>query len=200
MIITEQLLIELGADQELLDWCQNSNLYGKIREDFIQSIKDAGNTVPVYYLTWSETALFSRPAFKILNTYSYTGDYRLDEPGGISQTFTTFEEAQVYQSDQQNAYHTTELHVFHVHARHIIGVDGYTATYCDIAVDTAPSADYYASFNHEIGQYVNFDTYQQARDHALNLKHSRKTLTDGMFRLQQQIAGPDGALVWEDCI
>jgi hypothetical protein len=196
MIITEQLITNLGACQEAVDWCRVNNLYGQSRGNFIRSLKDAG--APDFYIAWSAEILFSAPALKLASTYTYLDNYRVISPLDVSDIFTTLEEAQTYQSNQQNAYHASETHIFHVHARDIVGIDGYTAEMCNIQLDTAPDADYYASFTHETGQYERFDTYEEAQAHALNLKQSRKTLTDQMFRLQRQVAGPEGELDWDE--
>jgi len=198
MIITEQLLIDLGACPEAIDWFRNNNLSGQNRRDVIRSLKAAGTTIPDYYFIWAAEMLFSTGALKHSNTHSYANKYRAVSHMGNSTTFTTARAARQHITDQRIAHHESEKHIFHVHARYRIGEDGYNSEMCDITVDTAPVADYYATFNHTTGQYENFDTYALARARALELKQERKQLTDGMFRLQRQITGPESELDWDD--
>jgi hypothetical protein len=195
MIITEHLLVDLGACQEAVDWCRDNNLYGKTRRDFIRSIKDAGTTIPDYYFTWCAETLFCAAALKCC---CYHDNYRIKNVMGTSLDFTTVEEARQYIMDQCIAHHEKENHFFHIQARYRLGEDGYNSEMCDITLDTAPDADYYATFNYTTGQYENFDTYALARARALELKQERKCLTDGMFRLQRQVTGPENELDWED--
>ena len=198
MIITEQLLIDLGACQEPVDWCRDNNLYGQNRRDFTRSIKDAGTTRPDFYFKWCAEMLFSAAALKCSNTHCYVDNYRVKNIMGTSLDFTTLEEARQYIMDQCIAHHENEKHIFHVQARYRFGEDGYNSEMCCITLDTAPNADYYATFNPTTGQYENFDTYALARARALELKQERKCLTDGMFRLQRQVTGPENELYWED--
>lgn len=198
MIITEQLLIDLGACPEAVDWCRDNNLCGKDRRDFLRSLKDAGTTIPDYYLAWSAEMLFCSDALKCCDMHCYVDNYRVKSIMGTSLEFTTAEEARQYIMDQCIAHHENENHIFHVQARYRLGEDGYNSEMCCITLDTAPDADYYATFNHTNGQYENFDTYALARARALELKQERKCLTDGMFRLQRQVTGPASELDWED--
>ena len=198
MIITEQLLIDLGACPEAVSWCRDNNLCGQNRRDFIRSLKDAGDTIPDFYLAWAAQALFAAPALKKSNTHSYANKYRAVSHTGDLSVFTTAKAARQHIKDQQTAHHESEKHIFHVHARYKIGEDGYNSEICDITLDTAPNADYYVTFNHTTGQYENFDTYALARARVLELKQERKQLTNGMFRLQRQVTGPENEIDWDD--
>lgn len=194
MIVTEQLLTELGACAEALEWLRENQLFDKTRREFVRILKEATDA-PADYLPWASSALFSAQALKQGAVVSLE-EWRVVGVGGESAEFSTQNEAEQHLCHMQEAYHATELHMFHIHARTRVGEHGYDAVLVDMAT-APPPADYYATFNYISGQYEEFSEYSAAKRQLDELQQGRKALTDQMFHIQQRIQDDEQNTAWD---
>lgn len=180
MIVTQQLLIDLQACQDAIDWAVQKQVINSSKDEVIQALWNDRQSD--WYL-WAKETLNSAEAIKLVN-HEFFGPYRVG-----SQEFETLELAQQKIQELRNEFNAQYVYLYSVNAL-ITLLNGDVSIYpCDILSETfnIPDTNCYEAFDHEIGIYIKFTNYIEARQYALRKKLARELITNQQFFVEQQI-------------
>lgn len=185
MIVTEQLLIDMQACQEGIDWVVQNQVINCTTDEFIKALWDARQSD--WYLWAKQT--FGTAQFIQQTDHEFFGPYRV-----CDQEFDTLEQAKQKVQELQQEFNEKYSYLYSVNGHRTAPNGDVTILPCDICMDFAIPCDCYEAFNHETGLYVKFSTYAEARAYALQKKQEREAITNQQFFVEQQVRKIGGTL------
>jgi hypothetical protein len=124
-----------------------------------------------------------------------TGNFRIGGIGVTPQVFTTLADARTALQAATDVQFETEAYLFNVQARTRVD-GGYTGEFCDLTLDTAPEADYYAALNYMTEQYEDRVTYLEAKNQALQLRNKRHVFLLSTSTIEEEWVDDESVLSW----
>ena len=188
MIVTRDLLVQLGACQEALDWldAQVPTLYGLRAIPFGTALFAARKSE---WFLWCMAVLQTHRGITAAGAVERFGAIQVATPLGV-ETVADLATAQATLA-QRKAEHLKSIgHVFSVSACVRTPTGDLTITPCDISLATAPAGDYFQAFNHKLGTYMQHPDYPTARAYVLALQSEFVAARAGTYTIQQQIRNP----------
>lgn len=193
MIITKELLLAVGGCSNVVGQLINEGYVNLTRLQFINKLQeDVDEGIhPSWWANWGREylyngdAIFHNGEFITTNRYDINGmnidlDYRV---------FDTLEEAELAIKQKRDEYIASEDWAFHVHAVCLQGTDAHTLHNCDLDGDGVLDhpVQAYTTFNHSIGQYERFDTFEQAKIRCEELKAERIAQIDASYYILEEV-------------
>jgi hypothetical protein len=125
-----------------------------------------------------------------------TGNFRISGIGITPQTFTALADARSALQSATDAQIAAEAYLFNVQARARVD-GGYTGEFCNLALDTAPAADYYAALNYMTEKYEDRATYLEAKNQVLQLRNGRNAFLASSATIEEEwLDDASGMLSW----
>lgn len=187
MIITKQILIELGADNESLSWLDQHSLYGLDHETFTNEVFNLSGRTD--WQEWCKNKFASMQAM-LLVPHEFLNVYRVTD-----KIFTDKISAELYAEQLNTEYNKQYDYLYSINARVIIENNDIANVPCDIYSDRCASARVYEAFDHNTNTYVDFLTYAEARAFALQKKQERETSIEPQFFVEQQVKEIGGTMI-----
>lgn len=124
-----------------------------------------------------------------------TGNFRISGIGVKPQVFTALADARAALQAAKDAQVTAEAYLFNVQARTRVD-GGYTGEFCDLTLDAAPAADYYAALNYMTEQYEDRSTYLEAKNQILHLRNWRNAFLSSTSTIEEELIDDESVLSW----
>ena len=125
-----------------------------------------------------------------------TGRFRICGVGVTETVFTDLGAARSALQSAKDEHLASGRYLFNVHARTRTDT-GYIGEFCDWSLDTAPIADYYATFNHTTGKYEDRATYIEAQNKTAQLLEAWSEFLSSIATIEAEwIDEASGALTW----
>jgi len=124
-----------------------------------------------------------------------TGRFRISGIGVEPQVFMSLSAARAALQSAKDAQCLAETYLFNVHARTRVD-GGYTGEFCDLTLDTAPVADYYATLNYMTEQYEDRVTYMEAKSRIAQLSGGRNDFLASTSTIEEELLDDAAELSW----
>ena len=125
-----------------------------------------------------------------------TGNFRISGIGVMPQVFTELDAARSALRVATDAQIAAETYLFNVQARTRVE-GGYTGEFCDLTLDTAPTADYYAALNYMTEKYEDRASYLEAKNQVFQLRNGRNAFLASSATIEEEwLDDASGALSW----
>ena len=193
MIVTRELLLAVGGCSVIVDQLINERYVGLTRLEFVQKLEqDASLGIHAdWWSNWAKSQLYNGDAIFHSGEFIRTNRYDIE---GMNinpeyRLFNNLQEAETEIKLKRDEQIASESWVFHINAVCVEGTNTHTLHKCDLDGDGIfdHSVDCYMTFNHKIGQYEKFDTFEEAKIRCEELRAERIAQIDASYFMKEEV-------------
>lgn len=186
MIITKNILIELGADEESLSWLDQHNFYGLDQNAFTEAVYNESGRED--WRIWCVTTLNSARAI-LLVPHEFFGEFKVED-----NFFSTIESAREYARTLEVEHNKQFDYLYSVNSMIPLENGNTLNVPCNIYSEFCEIAPSYSAFDYKTNSYLQFETYTEAREHALQKKQERESSFPKKYYIEQQVKEIGGSV------
>jgi hypothetical protein len=193
MIVTKELLLAVGGCNIIVDQLITEGYTGLTRLEFVNKLQEDADLDlhPQWWVGWAKTYLYNGDT--IFNNAEFIKTNRYDIEGmNIDPEYRLFDNLQEAETElklKRDEYIASENWMFHINAICVEGENTHTLHTCDLDGDGVFDHDVtcYTCFNHLIGEYERFDTFEQAKIRCEELKADRIATIDASYFMKEEL-------------